>query len=147
MLLFGRPRPPDGEMPDDAVDDVVDDDDDEGVLMPLLCAPPAVPFWFSVVDILSLAVTPLPSYTGYYSAASLSFSFLRRWITTGTILGRGFINPSLNQNSVNARLRRWWARDTRIALAGKEIGRENASEGTRARARAKSEKEREKGRL
>lgn len=56
LLLFGRPRftPPDGEIPEEAVDDAVDDDED-GVLMPLLCAPPAVPFWFSVVDI---SVTP-----------------------------------------------------------------------------------------
>lgn len=60
MLLLDRPTrptpPDDGEMPDDVVDDAVDDedDDDDRVLMPLLCAPPAVPFWFSVVDMFFL---------------------------------------------------------------------------------------------
>lgn len=56
LLLVVRPptRPPipDGEIPDDAdVDDGVDAVDEDAVLMPLLCAPVAAPFWLSVVDI------------------------------------------------------------------------------------------------
>lgn len=71
---------PDGETPDDAVDDAVDDDDDE-VLMPLLCAPPAVPFWLSIVDIPPLLLPRKMDYPRAITKAVflLSFSLSLHW--------------------------------------------------------------------